>query len=244
MTRPRRSLRLVVFDGDDTLWKTQELYDAAKLEFAALMRELSLSAPDPIALLEYVDMQAVDSQGFTIDRFENSMVATYRILCAKRAIASAEVVEERIRQLTRRFRGGYELYPDTISTLEALSTWLTLVLATKGEPAIQEQKVTNLGLTRFFNRVYVFTRKTTEEYLRVLADFSAPPETAIAIGNSARSDINPATDIGMAAILITRPTWHYEKEALRNPERVRSVNSLTEAAASMMAMRTHDKAST
>ena len=236
-----RSAKLIVFDGDDTLWKTQELYEAIKRKFAGLMREWGLSESNPIPLLERIDSQAVESHGFTVRRFEDSMLNVYHLLSQQRGRPTREPNENLIRGLTRPLEDGYELYPDSLSVLTILCRDFKLVLATKGQSDLQNTKIERLGLSRFFSAIYVLDQKTSREYEQILEDCVTAPELACAVGNSVRSDINPATESGMSAILVRRLGWRYEREHIHHPERVWAVSSLTEAADILIEMRTRGR---
>jgi hypothetical protein len=65
---------LIIFDGDDTLWKKQEFYDAAKSCFLSLLREHRFSEPNIIDILDEIDAKQVAFKGFSIDRFTDSMI--------------------------------------------------------------------------------------------------------------------------------------------------------------------------
>lgn len=238
----RRSPKLIVFDGDDTLWKTQELYEAIKRQFAGLMRDWRLSESNPIPLLERIDSKAVESHGFTVRRFEESLVNVYHMLSEQRGRPPVAHREKLLRELTRPLEDAFELYPDSLSVLRVLSHEFKLVLATKGQSELQRKKIAVLGLAEFFNAVYVLDRKTTREYLQILEDCATAPDAACAIGNSVRSDINPATGCGMSAILVQRLGWRYEREHIHHPEQVWVVSSLSEAADILTRTRTRGKA--
>lgn len=220
---------LVVFDGDDTLWRTQEIYDAVKARFVDLVARHHLRASDALSILGRIDSEAVQMRGFTVDRFVGSMVQTYRSLAAEIRRQPMGSIENQIRELAQPLLGDYDLYPDTVEVLERLSPRFELVLATKGQRSLQEQKVRRLGIGAFFSRIYFIERKTDNEYRQILASHQMPASRAWAIGNSVRSDINPALKVGMHAIWIRRRTWSYEEEALDSND-VAAVDSLREAA--------------
>jgi hypothetical protein len=50
-----RKVRAIIFDGDDTLWETQPLYDAAKKEFVFVLQQHGFTQPDIVALLDKID---------------------------------------------------------------------------------------------------------------------------------------------------------------------------------------------
>lgn len=228
---------LVILDGDDTLWRTQEVYDAAKARFASLLAEDGLIDPDPITVLDRIDAEAVDTGAFTVNRFIDSMLRTYRVLAEAAKRHPVEHTEKKIRLLGEPLLGDYQLYADTLDVLEELAPRIRLVLATKGQPDLQGQKVTRLGLARFFDRIYFLERKTEQEYLAILSAYSVRVDRVWAVGNSVRSDINPALELGIRAILIKRPTWRYEEAKLRSGD-VTIVDSLSAACVAILTSET------
>src|SRR5262249_32621679 len=73
-----RDSRLVVLDGDDTLWQTQALYDDAKSHFAALFNDLPVSPTEIVDQLDRLDAHRAADIGYAPTRFRDSMLATYR----------------------------------------------------------------------------------------------------------------------------------------------------------------------
>jgi putative hydrolase of the HAD superfamily len=122
-----------------------------------------------------------------------------------------------------------ELYGDAIDILQSLSRCYLLVLATKGDAVAQDIKINRLGLHSFFKRIYILPQKTELEYSQIIGDQRTPRDNVWVVGNSVRSDINPALRLGLRAILIPRGSWLYEEDVLLDGDVVR-VASLTEAA--------------
>lgn len=219
---------LVIFDGDDTMWRTQELYDRAKTRFATLLAHHGLTDQNPIAILDRIDAEAVDAQAFTVRRFVDSMLTTYHVLSKAHSREPEAQVENQIRRLGKPLVGEYRLYPDALPALKRLAPRFQVVLATKGDPELQRQKVRRLGLARFFDQIYLMERKTEKEYMEILSAHQMHPNRVWAVGNSIRSDINPALKLGIRSVLIQRPTWLYEEAQLR-PGRVAIVDSINAA---------------
>jgi putative hydrolase of the HAD superfamily len=58
------------------------------------------------------------------------------------------------------------------------------------------------------------------------------PEQTWMVGNSPRSDVNPALEAGVGAIYVPHPnTWDLELEEIAHPERVIVLNGFGELAA-------------
>jgi putative hydrolase of the HAD superfamily len=86
-----------------------------------------------------------------------------------------------------------------------------LTLCTKGAPQEQRAKLDRSGLGRYFRNVEVVKEKDVELYRRL----GIARSTAWMVGNSPKSDINPALEAGLSAVYIPHPhTWHLEHEAV------------------------------
>src|SRR3989304_7837325 len=70
----------VIFDGDDTLWQTQILYDQAKENFFTLMGDLGFNRYKAESALAEVDVKNVSIYGFSKQRFSISMKNVYELL--------------------------------------------------------------------------------------------------------------------------------------------------------------------
>jgi len=84
----------LIFDGDDTLWRTMPLYTQAKRRFFDCMEKLGFGRTEVENSFESRDAKNVDRWGFTVERFRRSMVETLEeFLRAKDEIARPRLVE-------------------------------------------------------------------------------------------------------------------------------------------------------
>jgi putative hydrolase of the HAD superfamily len=206
---------VVILDGDDTLWRTQQLYDSAKREFVELIGRESSSVRDVIPRLEVIDSHRVSQSEFAPSRFVGSMMILYSQVCREENLIRRKTVESRIKMLGSLVSRTPRLYADTIPTLGRLSKSYELVLATKGKTRLQRDKVRRLRLKRCFTKLYFLKKKTSREYRMILSDLAVPYNRVWVVGNSIRSDINPALQIGLRSIWIPRKTWVYEEASPR-----------------------------
>ena len=56
--------------------------------------------------------------------------------------------------------------------------------------------------------------KTEKDLAALIAKLGIRPEEAVSVGNSLRSDVNPALAIGMNAIWIDQHVWEYERSEI------------------------------
>jgi putative hydrolase of the HAD superfamily len=98
-------------------------------------------------------------------------------------------------------------------TLAYLTERHRLILFTKGEPAEQAAKVERSGLQGFFEFIEIVPEKDTQTYGGLVHKHKIVKAHGWMIGNSPRSDINPAMQVGLNAVYIPHQhTWTLEHE--------------------------------
>lgn len=228
-TRPQPGSPVVVFDGDDTLWPNQVHYDQAIRQFSDLMRQNGFPGKAAIAIFERIDRGNVARFGYSKRRFPTSMEDAYRSMCRERKQKPKRDVLVRTRNIGRSvFTRRLKLNAGALGALTELALRFRLILFTAGDVAIQRQKVQSLGLRRYFDRIVVVPVKTTDEFRKLLKCERVAPERVIMVGNSLRSDIRPALEAGIMAVLYLARTWHYENAVMidRSIPKVRSLSRL------------------
>lgn len=229
-TKPKqRDLGVVIFDGDDTLWKTQELYEKAKIQYLDILKKLGIIDANLIRNLDSLDACRAGTLGFSRTRFMESMLLLYAQYCGAMQMDWDVLAESEIRKLSRILECPVELYPDAMDALRILASKYQLILFTKGDIEDQRKKIESLGaeFTSCFFQIHICMSKGPDELSELMAAFENRPVAVI--GNSIRSDILPAMELGVYSILILRPSWHYE-EVCSVPLGITTADSLSEVA--------------
>jgi putative hydrolase of the HAD superfamily len=196
-------------DADDTLWENNIYFEQAIHAFISFLDHSRLSHEEVRAVLDEVERL----MGYGAASFTKSLVETYRRLAEK------DWQEEDIEQV-RRFGEQIQSQPLVLisgvkETLEYLLPRHDLVLLTKGDQEEQTLKVDRSGIETFFRQVIIVPEKDRATYREVTSKIGAEPRNTWMIGNSPRSDINPALAAGLNAVFIPHPqTWHLEHEEL------------------------------
>jgi putative hydrolase of the HAD superfamily len=90
-----------------------------------------------------------------------------------------------------------------------------LLLFTKGDPDEQKLKVDRSGLGRFFRHVGIVKEKNEPAYRELARVRDCAAGLTWMIGNSPKSDINPALAAGLNAVYVPHPrTWKLEQEEI------------------------------
>ncbi len=197
----------LLIDADDTLWENNIYFEQAIHAFIEFLNHSSLSSAEVRVVLDEIER----FMGYGSANFTNSLVETYRRLTEK-DIRDEDV--RHVRQLGEQLRSHpLQLLDGVKETLDYLYTRHDLAMLTKGDREEQELKVERSGIKHFFKRVVVVHEKDASIYRQVLNQLQFDPKDTWMIGNSPRSDINPALAVGLNAVYIPHPhTWHLEHE--------------------------------
>lgn len=219
----------LIFDADDTLWQNNVYFIEAAQAFLDIMEEARLDREATRRLLTKTERQSVEKHGYGTLSFVQSLVRTARELLPEISQESIEHVEGSGRAIMA--RTSVELLPGVEDALRHLSDHNDLYVLTKGEDTEQRGKLERSRLGHYFQHVEVVREKDVEGYKALVARLGLNPETTWMIGNSPRSDINPALAAGLNAVLIPHPqTWEMEMEDLADAgsDRLTVVESLSD----------------
>ncbi len=207
----------LIFDADDTLWENNIYFEQAIAEFVALLDHSTLTPPEVRAVLNRIEHATIGAYGYGAAGFAHSLSETFREL-AEGDVMDADV--ERVRALgVRILTQEKEILPDVETTLADLGQRHTLAILTKGNQDEQELKVERSGLAGYFAHIEIVAEKETEVYRRLAAVHGWRPTTTWMIGNSPKSDINPALAAGLNAVYIPHhATWSMEHQDIAHPD--------------------------
>jgi len=205
-------LKMVGFDGDDTLWRSEDYYREANAEFAAIVGHYADLADDAV----HERMLATERSnlalfGYGAKGMTLSMVETAIALSDGR-IGARDI--HRLVEIGKRvLQHPVELLPDIREAVAAVAEAHAVVLITKGDLFHQEQKVAACGLADLFHRIEIVSEKDERSYRRLLDEFGVGAERFAMVGNSLRSDIAPVVELGGWGIYMPyHVTWAHEAD--------------------------------
>lgn len=215
----------LLIDADDTLWENNIYFEQAVHAFIEFLQHSSLTTSEVRAVLDEVER----TMGYGSANFARSLVETYRQL-AEREISDDDVqwvsrLGTQIIDQPLRLLAGVE------ETLVYLAPRHTLCLLTKGNEDEQKLKLERSGLEDYFQQIMVVDEKNTQTYARIIEELNFDPQRTWIIGNSPKSDINPALAAGLHAIYIPHPdTWNAELQDIRaaGPGQLLTLQAFTE----------------
>lgn len=222
----------LIIDADDTLWETEIYYEQCIADFGELMAGLGFDREEAERTVDEVERERVPLTGYGPREFARNVVIAYEQLCERHGRLVDEEVAEAARQIGLVvLEPPMKLLDGVVETLPRLGKRFRLILLTKGDRRVQEGKLTRSGLAHHFEGVHVVPEKDAQVLQGLVAEYELQPEQTWMVGNSPRSDINPALEVGIGAVHIPHSnTWSFEHEAITDPERVRLLDSFGELA--------------
>jgi putative hydrolase of the HAD superfamily len=203
--------QFLIIDADDTLWENNIYFIAATQQFIAFLNHSSLQPTQIYAVLD----EAEHGKGYGSANFGQSLLETYHRL-VERDINAEDLLQ--VKSFADSIaRHPIELLDGVQETLAYLSSRHQLFLLTKGDEEEQKMKLGNSGLEDYFRHALVVSEKDQTTYQTVVQDFQLNPAITWMIGNSPRSDINPALAAGLNAVYIPHDhTWHLEMQDVQH----------------------------
>jgi putative hydrolase of the HAD superfamily len=199
----------LLIDADDTLWENNIYFERAIAAFIGFLDHREYSPADVRQTLNNVERDNILAHGYGLSSFTRSLVDCFERLSSKPV---TDEKREKVRSFARTIaEQEIELLPLVAETLADLAARHRLILMTKGNHAEQADKLARSGLAEYFSTVKIVAEKDPATYRAVIANHKLTPHTAWMIGNSPKSDINPALAAGLHAVfLFHKDTWVLE----------------------------------
>ncbi len=206
----------LILDADDTLWENNIYFERAFEDFVRFLDHEHLTSSEIQVILDELEIANRATHGYGARAFARSLRDTFqRIVGVPDNHPDLDTAE----QLGLRIlEDPFDLMEGVASTLYALHGHHRLYLLTKGHDVEQRPKIERSGLEDRFDAVIITPEKTPETYQNTVDSLGIDPSETWMIGNSPRSDINPALAAGLNAVYIPHPrTWHLEVKQLATP---------------------------
>ncbi len=213
-----------MLDADDTLWESALFFERTESDFLCLLESLGHERESVRRLVHRADVERLAITGYGARPY----LDTLRTILDELLPDPPPWVLRSMRDICDTLLGHpVLLMPGVRRTLEALrEEGARCVVYTMGERVHQGDKFERSGLSDLVDGLRIVDLKTAETLRRLLGEHGATPGECVVVGNSPRSDINPALAVGAHAVHVVRDrTWAAEREDFAEPGRVRSIES-------------------
>jgi putative hydrolase of the HAD superfamily len=205
----------LLIDADDTLWENNVYFERAIARFISFLNHHEFSPEQVREVLNDVERECILKHGYGLHSFAHALVDTFERL-------SVEPITPELHAQIHSFAHSIADQPletllEVPATLQYLKERHRLILMTKGALLEQTGKVERSGLKEYFAAIEIVAEKDPVTYARVVEKYELAHETTWMIGNSPKSDINPALAAGLNAVFVPHgDTWILEHEEV-NP---------------------------
>ena len=204
----------LIVDADDTLWENNIYFERAFEDFCDFLAHSALSPRQVRAVLDEIEIVNSKVHGYGTANFARNLAECYHKL-VERDVSPDDL--PRIMSFTEQIlHHPIEIIAGVEETLGYLSERHSLTLFTKGDPEEQKLKVDRSGLAIYFGHTAIVKEKNTASYAALIRERQFDPAHTWMIGNSPKSDINPALEAGIHAVFVPHErTWTLERAELR-----------------------------
>jgi len=222
----RRRSQTLLIDADDTLWENNIYFERAIAAFISYLDHRVHTPEEVREHLNAVERSTIAARGYGLASFRLSLVTCFEQL------SSAPITPERHERIVSFAQSiadqEIELLPSVALTVADLASRHRLILVTKGNEAEQLDKLSRSGLAHLFSDVEVLPEKHIDAYHSLADRHRFEAASTWMIGNSPRSDINPALAAGLHAVFIPHDyTWVLEHESVDQPRDGQTLLELT-----------------
>src|SRR4051794_40544897 len=201
----------LLIDADDTLWENNIYFERAIAKFISMLDHKEHTREEVRLILNDVERENILSHGYGLHSFAHALVSTFEKLSVDPVTSEQhnrihsfchEIAEHPMQIIT-----GVE------QTLQYLAPKHHLIMMTKGNITEQSGKIERSGLKDYFSAIEIVAEKDVPTYRSIIEKYELPLESSWMVGNSPKSDINPAIGAGLNAVFVPHDnTWILEHE--------------------------------
>lgn len=204
------NIKVIAFDADDTLWDNESFFLKVEKDMCKILEpygdEKKIS--DNLFKTEMDNMEdyGYGAMAFTLSLVENAVKVSNGKVPANDIMRIVELG----RTLLRLDATPLKNVKETLVKLKEDGRF-KLVVFTKGELLTQEHKLQRSGLLHFFDQTVIVSDKQEQQYRDLCETMRISPSELLMVGNSLKSDILPALNIGAWAVHIPfEIMWQHE----------------------------------
>ncbi|HUF97463.1 MAG TPA: HAD family hydrolase [Ilumatobacter sp.] len=209
MRRGAGRFELVVFDADDTLWRSEDYFVTAEEFFREQVEPFASNGVDVLEVLRRTEIGNIPISGYGVKPYALSMVQA--AVAATDGAIPSRVVAQLVDYAHDMLSHPVDLLPGVVDALAELSATHRLGLITKGDLLHQMRKIRESGLVSHFERLRVVEEKDVPTYRAVFTEWQIDPAAVVMVGNSLKSDVLPIIELGGHGVHVPyHVTWNHE----------------------------------
>jgi putative hydrolase of the HAD superfamily len=199
----------LLIDADDTLWENNVYFERVIARFISFLNHHEFTPAQVRGVLNDVERESIVKHGYGLHSFMHSLVETFERLSVQPVTPEMHV---QINSFAHTIADHpIETLPDVPATLQYLANRHHLIMVTKGAIVEQMGKIERSGLKDYFAATEIVAEKDPATYEAIVEKYELTHNSTWMIGNSPKSDINPALAAGLNVVFIPHgDTWVLE----------------------------------
>jgi len=195
----------LLIDLDDTLIQSGHTYNIPQLNCAKIISmEFQNDAPPPEEMIieankirKSIMSNHLEKESPSAIWFEQSWLIYHKNLCEKLGRPVNNVIQGALFEAAKMwFLENYSLFDGVEDTLKSVP--LPKILVTLGHPDIQNYKINNVKIEKYFQHIEIVRQKTTNVFKSIIQKYNL--KSTIMIGDNLELDIKPAIEAGVGRV--------------------------------------------
>ena len=220
-------IKAIFTDLDDTLIVNTVLYNNAALMLYGYLRNFGITLNESEEAFNKIDKELFKEHGVSRTRYPASFEATLKHFVPNADAEKVAIVRDLAETV---FMTVAKEKHDVAEAVDLLSQHYPIYVVTQGDKSVQNFRLENISFRDKLSGEFIRDKKDESVFKDVLNELGLKPEEVVMIGDSLRSDINPASKVGLSAIWIEANNWSLESANQNLPEKAVKFASFNEAA--------------
>lgn len=227
----KKSNFTLLIDADDTLWENNRYFeDVINKLVSILINNFTLKEEKIKELIWKHERINAKKYGYGSNSFAISLKAVVDELVKQSNGFNKEI--HKLIDIESKFVYNHPInfFNGVKKHLELLYTKYNLILVTKGNEKEQLNKIEKAEIKHLFQNIEILPEKNEKAYKDIVKKYNLNKKFTYMIGNSPKSDINPAKRIGLNTILIPYYlTWELDQaEIIKGEPKTVILDSFTQ----------------
>lgn len=196
-------IKAIFIDMDDTLIVNEVLYDTARAMLYGYLSGYGVMHNELEETIDRIDAELYKEHGYSRQRYPATYEAVLRHFIPD---ADAEMVTTVRGFAEKVFQTVAPAKPGVAEALEILQSRYPVYVVTAGDMEVQKFRLANLPFKDAIRQAFIVEMKSPDVFKQIARKLKIKPENIVMIGDSVKSDVQPAVAAGMRGVVIDAKT--------------------------------------
>lgn len=215
--------RWIIFDGDNTLWDVEHLYDEARKKLCENIASKGFCINQVESFQRKRDKYLYESFGYSKHRFAQSFIDTANEYIENACDLTLQAYGDLAREV---FQAPAPTNPDADLALRSLSEKYHLAILTAGDEEVQQKRLNDFNLKSLVDVIRIVKKKDAKVFRNFSEEYKVNVSESWVVGDSLKSDIKPAKNVGFNTVWFVNHNWTEIENVGHEENACRQISSL------------------